>query len=94
MRSGKDLVTANVQPLDVPLARLALRAIAKGVPAVARVGHLPNILGALDPLDAQRVGWLTALTQGLDQFSTATWKARRRSRGIRANSRAKPGDNS
>jgi hypothetical protein len=33
LRSGKDLVTANAQPLDVRLAWLDLRAIAKGGPA-------------------------------------------------------------
>lgn len=61
-------MTADPEPFDVRLARLDLRAVAEGGAAVARVGHLPNVLCALHPLDPKRIGRLAALAQGLDQF--------------------------
>ncbi len=61
-------MAADTQPDDVRLAGLALRAVAKGGAPVARVGHLPDVVGALHALDAQGARRLAVLLEGLDQL--------------------------
>jgi hypothetical protein len=51
LRAREDLMTADPQPDDVSLPRLAFGAITKGGTAVPRPRQLPHVPGALDPLD-------------------------------------------
>src|SRR4051794_1275769 len=69
LRARKDLVTTDAEPLDVRLTGLDLGAVAEGGAPIARVGHLPNVPGALNPLDAQGTGWLPARPECIDEFA-------------------------
>ena len=69
LRPGKNVVPANPEPFDMGLAGLDLGAVAEGGTPVARVRHLPDVLGALNPLDAQRARWLAPLLESVDQLA-------------------------
>lgn len=82
-------MASNAEPFDVRLAALDLGPVAEGGSPVARVGHLPNVVGALHALDPKGPWQLALVAKCIDEFADRFREALSCSRDRRANSRAK-----